>query len=134
MPKKRKLKNKSSSIEAGNLSRRQIAVYQREKNKREVKRLRWQRKILEEQKDTGIECSDSEEPFSQVREDVPENLINDPSYQSERSSWTENINRNPSTTAELEFDPDDLDSCLVCGCTHFSEENPIILCERDELC
>ena len=36
--------------------------------------------------------------------------------------------------AELEFDPDDLDSCLVCGCTHFSEENPIILCERDELC
>ena len=115
MPKKRKLKNKSSSIEAGNLSRRQIAAYQREKNKREAKRLRWQRKILEEQKDTGIECSDSEEPFSQVGEDVPEHL-NDHylSYQSERSSWTENINRNPATTAELEFDPDDLDSCLVC--------------------
>ena len=135
MPKRRKLKKKSYSIEAGSLSRKQIAAFQREENKRVAKRLRWQRKILEEQKDIGIERSNSEEPFSQFDEDEPESL-NDHclSYQSERSSWTENINRNPATTAELEFDPDDLDSCLVCGCTHFSEENPIIFCERDELC
>ena len=43
---------------------------------------------------------------NRFRKDVPEHL-NDHylSYQGERSSWTENINRNPATTAELEFDP-----------------------------